>query len=254
MILLIVNCSQLRTFLPRPAMPICGRQDLYWLQERASKQACLVSCPTVLSAIGLWGQRPFLCDRRPLQCTGLRLNILCSPPFKPPESFAMTVCCVPTPCSVRWSPCTSTALNGSVLTLDMHADGEFLLVLQSASRSLDLLRIVELGLWGSTPSMKTRLLGPYRWMRRDFKLWQEDMYILRSCKSYACIFLQWYLDASGSRSMKVRCWQWSSSEVSAEKFERNIQKRLGALQSKFLELLFDGTSEEMPTEAYNYSL
>lgn len=50
--------------------------------------------------------------------------------------------------------------------------------------------------------------------------------------------------------MKVRCWQRSSTEVSAEKFERNIQKRLGALQSKFLELLFDGTSEEMPTVAY----
>lgn len=43
------DCSQLRLCLDLPC------QDLCWLQERASKHACLVFCPTLPSAIGLWG-------------------------------------------------------------------------------------------------------------------------------------------------------------------------------------------------------
>ncbi len=38
-------------------------------------------------------------------------------------------------------------------------------------------------------------------------------------------------------------WESCQSKAAAEKFERNIQKRLAALQSKFLELLFDGSSD-----------
>lgn len=38
---------------------------------------------------------------------------------------------------------------------------------------------------------------------------------------------------------------YENTIVSAEKFERNIQKRLGALQSKFLELLFEQTCHSL---------
>ena len=52
-------------------------------------------------------------------------------------------------------------------------------------------------------------------------------------------------ESNGAQSSRNRFEAGEScqSKAAAEKFERNIQKRLAALQSKFLELLFDGSSD-----------
>ena len=70
-------------------MPIFGRQDLCWLQERASTHVWFFVQPfhlqLVFEASALFFVIADLCNALVSDCD----NILCSPPFKPPECFAI---------------------------------------------------------------------------------------------------------------------------------------------------------------------
>ena len=120
--------------LPRLAMP------RFVLASRASQQARMFGffvqpfhLQLVFEASALFFVIADLCNALVSDCD----NILCSPPFKPPECFAIISVVCQLLVSVRWSRCTSTALNGSVLIL--HMDGPDVWSCSELS-NLDLLR------------------------------------------------------------------------------------------------------------------